>query len=60
MKALAIGMILALAASSAATACEWNKKMTMAEAPITISAPAKVTVAAADVPVDLWLVPYLS
>ncbi|MGN6550795.1 MAG: hypothetical protein ACTHJ3_13005 [Pararhizobium sp.] len=52
MGALALAGLIA--ASSGAAACDWHKNMTMASVPV-----AKHYVMATNVPVDLWLIPYL-
>lgn len=49
----ALGLAVAMFASSSVMACDYHK-MTMASTPV-----AK-TVTVAQVPVDLWLLPYLS
>ena len=49
----ALGLAVAIFASSSAMACDFHK-MTMASTPVV----KQITVAA--VPVDLWLLPYLS
>lgn len=51
----ALGLAVVLAASSGAAACDWHKNMTMASVPVV-----EKTVTVANVPVDLWLIPYLS
>lgn len=51
----ALSLAVVLAASSGAAACDWNKNMTMASVPVV-----EKTVTVANVPVDLWLIPYLS
>lgn len=55
LKMWALGFAVVLAASSGAAACDWNKNMTMASVPVV-----EKTVIAVNVPVDLWLIPYLS
>jgi len=51
----ALSLAVVLGASSGAAACDWHKNMTMASVPVV-----EKTVIAANVPVDLWLIPYLS
>lgn len=55
VKAWTLGLAIAMATATGAMACGFSSKMTTAEIP-KVDKPVQT----AQVPVDLWLVPYLS